>query len=248
MRFSGRHVLVAGGASGIGAAATRAFLAEGAAVSFSWLSSETEAAGLAAEAGDRCLALRADATRVAEVFALFEAAEQRFGPVDALFANAGGLVGRHRLADMPAAHWLAVVELNLTSTFLLCREALRRMEPRRRGAIVTMASLAALDGGGAGASAYAAAKGGVVALTKALAKEAGPAGIRVNAVAPGLIATRLHDRLSTAGSRAASRERTPLGREGAPEDVARVVVDLASADFAFVTGQVVTIDGGRGLG
>lgn len=87
-----------------------------------------------------------------------------------------------------------------------------------------------------------------MALTKALAKEAGPAGIRVSAVAPGLIATRLHDRLSTPASRAASRKRTPLGREGAPEDVARVVVDLASADFAFVTGQIVTIDGGLGLG
>ena len=121
------------------------------------------------------------------------------------------------------------------------------MEPRRTGAIVTMSSLAAYEGGGPGASHYAATKGAIASFTRALAKEVGPLGIRVNGVAPGLIGTRFHDTFSTPEGRAATVERTPLRREGGPEDVANVVLYLASDEASFVTGEVVQVNGGIGF-
>ncbi|MDM0089911.1 MULTISPECIES: SDR family oxidoreductase [unclassified Variovorax] len=239
--------LVTGGASGIGAAIVRACAARGDNVVFTYWSSEEEAKALAAEFGDRVLALRSDVTDEQQVDAAFEAAIGRFGRVDVLVANAGGLLQRVKCADTTLAFWRQAMDLNLTSAFLCCRAALRHMTPRRTGNIVIMASLAGHDGGGPAATHYGAAKGALLAYARGLAKEVGPDGIRVNAIAPGLIATRFHDVFNTPQGRAAGVERTPLRREGQPEDVAKAALFLSSDDSSFITGEVMEINGGMAL-
>jgi 3-oxoacyl-[acyl-carrier protein] reductase len=245
MSFQDKVVLVTGGASGIGAAATRAFAKEGAKVAFTYATSRDEAAALAVELG--ALALPADLTRPEEVAEVFARTERELGPLDVLFANAGGLLQRSRCVDTSLELWQQAVAVNLTSTFLCCQAALRSMEPRRSGAIVTMSSLAAFDGGGFGAAHYAATKGAVATFTRSLAKEVGPLGIRVNGVAPGLIGTRFHDVFNTPEGRAAAVERTPLRREGRPEDVAEAVLYLASDRASFLAGEILQVNGGVGF-
>lgn len=250
MEFASKTVLVTGGGSGIGKAAALAYAKEGAAMALTYITSAEEAAGVVRDiqaAGGRALAIRADLTRENEVEKVFEQAEGELGALDAVFANAGGIIGRRPTVEMTLDFWREVIDVNLTSTFLTARAAFQRMAPRRRGAIVTMASLAAFNGAGPGAAAYAAAKGAIVAYTRALAKEGGPFGIRVNGVAPGLIATRFHERFNTPQGRQAVVEATPLGCEGAPDDVAQSVLFLSSARSAFVTGEIVQINGGVGF-
>ncbi|WP_026869689.1 SDR family NAD(P)-dependent oxidoreductase [Inquilinus limosus] len=245
MSFQDKVVLVTGGASGIGAAATRAFARAGARVAFTYATSRSEAEALSAEL--EALALPADLTRPEEVTEVFARTERELGPLDVLFANAGGLLQRSRCVDTTLDLWHRAIAVNLTSTFLCCQAALRSMEPRRTGAIVTMSSLAAFDGGGPGAAHYAATKGAVATYTRALAKEVGPLGIRVNGVAPGLIGTRFHDVFNTPQGRAAVVERTPLRREGTPEDVAEAVLYLASDRASFLAGEILQINGGLGF-
>ena len=136
--------------------------------------------------------------------------------------------------------------VNLTSAFLLARAVVPQMTEAKSGAIVLMSSLAAHDGGGAGASHYAASKGGVMTFIRALAKEVGPDGVRVNGIAPGLIGTQFHDRFSTAEGRKATVERTPMRREGTPADVAAAVLYLASPAAGFIAGEIIEINGGLG--
>jgi 3-oxoacyl-[acyl-carrier protein] reductase len=238
---------VTGGASGIGAAIVRAHAARGDKVAFTYWSSEDEAKALAAEFGDRVLAMRSDANDETQLAQSFAQAVARFGKVDAMVANTGGLIERVKCADMSLDFWNKAISLNLTTVFLSCREALRHMQPRQSGNIVIMSSLAGHDGGGPGASHYGAAKGALLAYTRALAKEVGPLGIRVNALAPGLIATRFHDVFNTPQGRAAGVERTPLRREGQPEDVANAVIYLNSQAASFITGEVIEINGGMAL-
>ncbi len=238
---------VTGGASGIGAAIVRAHAARGDNVVFTYWTSADEANALAAELGDRVLALRSDANDETQVAQSFARAVARFGQVDAMVANTGGLIERVKCADMSLDFWNKAMSLNLTSAFLSCREALRHMQPRQSGNIVIMASLAGHDGGGPGASHYGASKGALLAYTRALAKEVGPMGIRVNALAPGLIATRFHDQFNTPQGRSAGVERTPLRREGQPEDVANATLYLNSEASSFITGEVIEINGGMAM-
>jgi 3-oxoacyl-[acyl-carrier protein] reductase len=248
--FSGRVALVTGGASGIGRAATMALAREGAAVAFTYMTSADEAQEVGkavTDAGGRALALQADMTKWDEVEAVFAKAEEALGPVDILFANAGGLLKRERCVDTSPDFWDEVFAVNVKSTFLACKAALTRMEPRRRGIIVTMSSLAAFDGGGPGATHYAASKGAISTYTRGLAKEVGPLGIRVNGVAPGLIGTRFHDIFNTPEGRKATVDRTPVRREGTPEDVAEAVVYLASEKSSFLAGEIIQINGGLGM-
>lgn len=238
---------VTGGASGIGAAIVRAHAARGDNVAFTFWSSAAEAQALQAELGSRALALHCDVTDEAQVDNAFAQVRSRFGRLDTVVANAGGLLERVKCADMTLEFWNRALALNLTSAFLCCRAALRQMLPQRSGNIILISSLAGHDGGGPGASHYGAAKGALLAYTRALAKEAGPEGVRVNAIAPGLIATRFHDVFNTPQGRAAGVERTPLRREGQPDDVAHAALYLSSAGASFITGEVIEVNGGMAL-
>ena len=244
--FTGRTVLVTGGASGIGRGIVEAFLEAGARVAFSYATSGAAAAEIAGAHGGRVLALQADATDEAAVADLVARTNDAFGPIDVAVANAGGLLQRSRVADCPLSLWTEALAVNLTSAFLLSRAVVPQMTAAGAGSIVLMTSLAAHDGGGAGASHYAAAKGGVSTFVRALAKEVGPDGVRVNGVAPGLIATQFHDRFSTAEGRSATVARTPVRREGTPADVAGAVLYLASPAAGFVTGEILEMNGGLG--
>ena len=186
-------------------------------------------------------------TKPDEVAEVVRRTERDLGPIDVLFANTGGLLKRSRCVDSTLELWQEAISLNLLSAFLVVQATLRSMEPRQSGSIVLMSSLAGFDGGGAGASHYAATKGAVATLVRSLAKEVGPLGIRVNGVAPGLIGTRFHDTFSTPQGRADSVSRTPLRREGTPQDVADTVLYLASERAGYVTGEVVQINGGVGF-
>jgi 3-oxoacyl-[acyl-carrier protein] reductase len=250
MEFKDKVVLVTGGASGIGRGISLAFAREGARVALTYLTSTNDAKAVVAEIvgrGGHAHAASADMSDPDTVETVVAETERRMGPIDVLVTNAGGLLKRSRVVETSFDLWQQAIAVNLTSTHLCCQAALRRMEPRRSGVIVTMSSLAAFDGGGPGASHYAATKGAVVTYTRALAKEVGPLGIRINGVAPGLIGTRFHDTFSTSEGRQATVARTPLQREGTPEDVAEVVLFLASPRASFLTGETVQINGGLGL-
>jgi 3-oxoacyl-[acyl-carrier protein] reductase len=243
-------VLVTGGGSGIGRGIAEAFGHAGAKVALTYRDSAAGAQQVAdaiAGNGGESLALPADVTDERAVEEVFAAVVDRFGALDVLVANCGGLLQRSSVRDCSLELWNQAIAVNLTSTFLCCRAALRVMEPARSGTIVTISSLAALNGGGTGSAHYATAKGGVVTFTRALAKEAGPLGIRVNSVAPGLIGTQFHDRFSTPEGREKTVGRTPLGREGSPADVAGLVLFLASSLAAFVTGETIEVSGGQSL-
>jgi 3-oxoacyl-[acyl-carrier protein] reductase len=247
MTTSTPTTFITGGASGIGAAMVRAHAARGDRVAFTYWSSADEANALVAELGANVMALKSDVTDEAEVDRAWAQVLERFGHVDTLIANAGGLIERVKCADMTLEFWNKSMNLNATSVFLSCRAALRHMQPRGAGNIVIMSSLAGHDGGGPGASHYGAAKGALLTYTRALAKEVGPLGIRVNAIAPGLIATRFHDVFNTPQGRAAGVDRTPLKREGQPEDVAHAALYLTSPGASFITGEIIEVNGGMGL-
>ena len=243
--FANRIVLVTGGASGIGRAIVEAFAAEGARVAFSYFSSEADARALAEASSG--LAFRSDLSQPESPKALVGAVKEKLGSVEVLVANTGGLIRRSPVVDCDFQLWSEALALNLTSAFLSCQAVLPDMLAAGRGAIVTISSLAAHNGGGLHAAHYGAAKGGLLTFTKALAREVGPRGIRVNGVAPGLIATRFHDTHSSPDSRKATVEQTPLRREGVPADVAGAVLFLSSSRAAFLAGETIEVNGGLGL-
>src|SRR5688572_8863604 len=210
--FNNKIVLVTGGASGIGRGIVEAFAAEGAKVAFSYFTSENDAGTIAKD--NSALAIKSDLTNPNAAKALVAEVRQKLGPIEILVANSGGLIRRSSVLDCDLQLWNEALALNLTSAFLSCQAVLPDMLAAKRGNIVTISSLAAHNGGGLHAAHYGAAKGGLLTFTKALAREVGPAGIRVNGVAPGLIATRFHDVHTTPEARRATVEQTPLRREG----------------------------------
>ena len=246
-RLDGKVALVTGGASGIGKGASLALAEAGAAVAVHYFSSGDGArqtvAAIQAKGG-RAVAIQADLTRPGEPDRVVAETLKALGGLDILFNNSGHLVQRCPVAEMSDELFRTIMDVNMTSAFMMARAALKHMLPRRTGSIINMSSAAAYTGGGANATIYATSKAAVVGFTRGLAKEVGGQGIRVNAVAPGLIGTQFHDRFSTPEGRAATVRAIPLAREGAAEDVGRVVVFLASPAAAFVTGEVVAINGG----
>lgn len=250
VNLEGQVAIVTGGASGIGRGISETFARCGASVVLTYYSSENGARETVADIeriGGNALRVRADLTQEDEVTRVVDAALDRFGKVDILVANSGGLLQRSAVVDCSLDLWDKALAVNLTSTFLTCRAVLPHMVDAGKGSIITMSSLAAHDGGGAGSAHYAVAKAGVHTFTKALAKEVGPSGIRVNSIAPGLIATRFHDQFSTPNGRESVVARTPLHREGTPADVAGAAAFLASPLSAFITGELIEVNGGQGL-
>ncbi|HEX4405148.1 MAG TPA: SDR family oxidoreductase [Polyangia bacterium] len=251
MKLSGKSVLITGGASGIGQGIALAFAAEGANIAITYASSDpTETVDKIKAMGRKALAMKADLRLEKDCEGAVKETISAFGDLDVLVANSGGLLKRSRVVETSLELWNEALALNLTSTFLCCRAALRHMEAKKtskKGNIILMSSLAAHDGGGFGASHYAATKGAVLTYTRAIAKEVGPLGIRVNGLAPGLIATRFHDTFTPAEGRKATVERTPLRREGTPNDVATAALFLATDDSSFLTGETIEVNGGLGL-
>ena len=246
-RLDGKVALVTGGASGIGNAISRVLAEQGAAVAVHYFSSAAAAEAVVAAAktaGHKALGVQADLTKPGEADRVVGATLEGLGGLDILVNNAGYLVQRCPIAEMSDTLYHTIMDVNMTSTFLMCRAALRHMIAKGTGSIVNMSSAAAFAGGGGGAAIYAASKAAVVGFTRALSKEVGPKGIRVNAVAPGQIGTQFHDRFSTPEGRANTIKTIPLGREGLAEEVAHVVAFLASPAASFVNGEVSGINGG----
>ena len=193
------------------------------------------------DAGGKALALKGDLTDQKDVDALIARTVETFGAVDVLVNNTGGLVARKTIAEMDLAHWNAVMDLNLTSAFLMIKACLPHMSAG--SAIVNLASQAGRDGGGPGAVAYATSKGAMMTFTRGLAKELGP-DIRVNAINPGMIDTDFHNIFTKDAVRANVANATPLKREGRPQEIGDLVVFLASDKSSFMTGTSIDINGG----
>jgi 3-oxoacyl-[acyl-carrier protein] reductase len=246
--FAGTVALVTGAEGGIGRATALELAARGADVAVHYYRDQAGAEDVAREVkklGRRATIGQADLTRSGEVTRLFEAVHADFGRVDVLVNNAGDIIGRQPLVEMTETFFHQVVDVNVLTTFLCCQAAAPGMIARKRGAIVNLASLAAHNGGGPGASIYAAAKAAVMTLTKAYAKELAPHGIRVNAVSPGLIGgTNFHGRHTSREAFEATVKTIPLGRAGEPADVARVIAFLAGDDAGYLTGETIEINGG----
>jgi len=243
--------LVTGAGAGLGRACALTLGQRGARVALHYFKSRDgadEAVAALTAQGIESEAFQADLTRPDEVAAMTDAVTARFGSIDILVNNAGDLIERKPLLEMSPDFFHRVIDVNVTSTFLVCRAAGAGMAARKRGAIINMSSLAAWNGGGPGAGAYAAAKGAVISLTKALAKELAPHGIRVNCVAPGLIGeTAFHGRFTPPAAFESAAKSVLLGRAGTPEEVASVVAFLASSDSSFLTGETIEINGGMNM-
>lgn len=235
-------VFITGASRGIGAETARRFAAAGYQVAVNYFQSETAAAALCAELGQDSFPICADVADPAQVNAMAETVLQRFGHLDVLVCNAGICLPGKLLQEVTDDQWNRLLAVNTSGVFYTIRAVLPHMLHRHGGKIITLSSMWG-QVGGACEVAYSAAKGAVIAFSKALAKEVAPSGINVNCVAPGVIDTDMMG-LSTPETRAMLAEETPLGRLGQPSDIAEAVFFLASPAAAFLTGQVLAPNGG----
>lgn len=239
-----KTVLITGASRGIGAATARLFAQKGWAVAVNYRNSREAAEGLVSEIrknGGTALAIPADVGDPEQVEALFRTAERELGQIEALVNNAG-IAQQKLFTDLTDEDWDELFRVDVKGVFLCCRRALPAMIRRHRGVIVNISSM----WGQVGASCevhYSAAKAAVICLTRALAKEVGPSGIRVNCIAPGVIQTEMNGNL-TPETLEALKEETPLELLGDPADVAKAAWFLTSEDSAFITGQVLGVNGG----
>lgn len=233
------RALVSGGSRGIGAAIVRRLCADGAQVSFLYAAADEAAQALARETGARAIRCDvADETQVRNAVASCGAVEQ--------LVLSAGIAHYGLLQDMTTAQWQRLFDVNVTGMFHCIQAVLPAMLHRHSGSIVTLSSMWGQVGASCEA-AYAATKGAVIALSRSLAQELGPAGIRVNCVAPGVIQTEMIANLGPE-DRAALADQTPLGRLGTPEEIADAVSFLLSERAAFITGQVLGVNGGFVMG
>ncbi len=248
-KLEGKRALVTAGGQGIGLAIVRELLEAGCQVCVHYFSSEPDLAGLRSESGasqERKLsAFQADLCREGEAEALVRAAVESMGGLDILINNAGSLVERRQLEEVDPEFYGRVMDLNLASMVRVTRAALPALKQAGQASVVNLSSLAGRKGGHGGSLLYATAKGAVLTWTRALSAELAPAGIRVNAVAPGLIlGTSFHATHTTEESARETIRGIPLGRAGNPADVARAVAYLASEYDGFITGATIDINGG----
>ena len=238
-------VLITGASRGIGAAAARLFAQRGWDVAVNFNSSQDKAQALVRELsglGVGAVPIQADVADPAQAERLVRESEAALGPLDAVVCNAGVALPQQLLTDTTPDQWRRVMSVDLDGVFYTLRAAVPGMVRRRQGAIVTVSSMWGAAGGSCEAP-YSAAKAGVIGLTKALAKELGPSGIRVNCVAPGVIDTAMNGHLSPKELAALGAE-APLCRIGRPEEVAQAIYFLASDQASYITGQVLPVDGG----
>ena len=243
MKLAGKTVIVTVGGRDIGAAAAKKRSSEGANVAISYFESSKGADTVVAEiksANGKAIAIQADLNTQEGVDALVNETLAVFGSIDILVNNAGGLVARKTMAEMDLAHWNTVMTLNLSSTFMMTKACLEHI---KSGTIVNLASQAGRDGGGPGSLAYATSKGAVMTMTRGLAKEIGP-DVRVNAICPGMVDTDFHNIHTPDAGRRGFEANAPVRRQGHVDDVANLVLFLASDDSAFMTGANIDINGG----
>lgn len=234
-----KTILISGGSGGIGQALVRAYREEGWRVAFGWHQASGAAASLEKETG--AIPIRADLRDEADARRFFSDAMRQLSHLDALIVNAA-LSYRGLITEMTASAWDELMALNLRSAFLLSREALKDMLKRKQGSILLISSMQGVKGASFEA-AYAASKAGLNGLARSLALEYGPSGIRVNCLAPGAIDCGMMDPFSDADKKALI-DATPLSRLGTAEDVAKAALFLTSDSAAFITGQVLGVDGG----
>ena len=246
--LTGSVALVTGASSGIGAA-TAAMLAElGARVAIGYHNNQKgadETRERIVAAGGTAIAVRSDVRRQADIRALVDRTSSELGPIDILVNNAGSLIARLTLRDITDAHLDEVYALNLKSAVLASQAVAPSMIERRRGAIVNVVSIAGHNGGGPGAGAYASSKAALTCYTKSMAKELAPHGVRVNAVAPGVIDTPFHEAFSTPQMLAAFVATIPLGRLGTSAECASAIAFLASPAASYIVGETIEINGGQ---
>ena len=237
-------VLITGAATGIGRATALSFAADGYNVAVHYNKSEQAALSLCADIaqqGGRAMAVHADISDVAQVKTMIQRVNEVFGHIDILVNNAG--IAQSKLfTELTADDWNAMFDVNVKGVFHCCQSVLPDMISRKKGCIINVSSIWGLVGASIEVH-YSAAKAAVIGLTKALAKELGPSGIRVNAVAPGIIATSMtHDLIGQKGAQLL--ESTPLRRFGTAEEIAGTIAFLCSPLAAFVTGEVMQVNGG----
>lgn len=247
-KLTGKNILITAGAQGIGESITRHFIDAGANVSIHYFSSADTAKELKeyAESKDqKAVIVSGDLTKEADANALVEKTVEALGGLDILINNAGSLVARKMLNEIETDFWNKVMDINLTSMLYVTRAASPYLTKNENSSIVNLASLAGRKGGHGGSLAYATSKGAILTFTRALSTELGPEGVRVNAVAPGLIlGTLFHNTHTTKESADKTTAGIPIQRAGNAADVARAVLYLASEYDGFITGATLDINGG----
>ena len=247
-KLVGKKVLITAGAQGIGASISRHFIDHGADVAIHYFSSIDNAKQLieyAKDSGQKVIAISGDLTNEADANELVKKTITQLGGLDILINNAGSLIARKMLHEMETEFWHKVIDINLSSMMFVTRAAISHLAKNENSCIVNLASLAGRKGGHPGSLAYATSKGAILTFTRALSTELGPQGIRVNAVAPGLIlGTSFHETHTTKESADKTIAGIPIQRAGNPADVARAVLYLASEYDGFITGATLDINGG----
>jgi 3-oxoacyl-[acyl-carrier protein] reductase len=246
--LTGKAALITGASSGIGAATATVLADLGAKVTLGYHRNQPGAEQVRdriVAAGGKAIAVRADVRRADHIQAMVQTALEQFGPLDILVNNAGSLLKRVRLLELTGELLDEVLSLNLKSAILCSQAVVPSMIERKSGAIINVASIAGRTGGGPGAGAYAAAKGGLIAFSKALARELAPHGVRVNSISPGVIDTPFHEVFSTPEMMRNFAAAIPLGRVGASLECARVVAFLASDAASYLVGETIEINGGQ---
>ena len=248
-KLSNKNAVITSGGQGIGKAIALELLKQGCNVVISYFSSSNgaeEVLSFASRNNLKAQAVKADLTKETDCKEFIKTAVDFLGNIDILVNNAGSLLARRTLAELDNDFWQKTIDINMTSMLTITREALPYLEKNEAGtAIINLSSLAGRKGGHGGSLAYSTAKGAVLTWTRALATELGPKGIRVNALAPGLIlGTSFHATHTTQDSAAQTVSQIPLQRAGTPEDIARATAFLASEYDGFISGATLDINGG----